>query len=53
MEPTTRYVFPFPFKNEFNLRLIELIPAHCYFQVVFEEPMDEDEEIQNKFRGAI
>jgi len=43
MFPITRYVFTFPFQNQFNIKLLELIPNHTYFKVVFNEPLPENE----------
>jgi hypothetical protein len=53
MQMNTRFVFPFPFANDFHIKLIELIPAHCHFEVVFEEQMPDDEELHSRFEGII
>jgi hypothetical protein len=53
MFPATKYVYPFSFNNEYNIRLIEMIPAHTYFKVVFNEPMPSDEAVAEKFQCLI
>jgi hypothetical protein len=43
MFPATRYIYPFSFANEFNIKIVEMIPAHTYFRVIFSQPLPEDE----------
>lgn len=31
--PVTRYIFPFPFANEFNIKIIEVVPEVSEFRV--------------------
>lgn len=51
--PATRYVFPFSFQNPYGIRVLEMVPAHCYFHVVLEEALPGDEEIQSGYQGII
>ena len=53
MFPLTRYIYPFSFKNEFNIKIIEMIPAHTYFRVIFDQPLPEDEAVSEKFQCLI
>ena len=53
MFPLSRYIYPFPFKNEYNIKIIEMIPAHTYFRVIFDQPLPEDEAVNDKFQCLI
>ena len=51
--PATRYIYPFTFKNDFNIKLIEMVPAHTYFKVVLDRPLPEDEATGEQFQCVI
>lgn len=42
METGCRYVIPFSFNNEIHIRLIEFIPGHCYFRLIFDQPSQDE-----------
>ena len=53
MFPGTRYIYPFTFKNEFNIKIIEMIPGHTYFRVILDQPLPEDESVSERFQCLI
>lgn len=53
MFPGTRYIYPFSFNNQFNIKLIEMIPAHTYFKIILNQPLPEDEAVSEKLQSII